>query len=459
MDNFDVVVLGAGSAGENIAADLARRGRAVALVERGLVGGECPFVACMPSKAQIRSADVRTLLASAPDLGAVAAPVDAGDGSAAFTASAARRDGIVEHRDDASHAADVEEAGATLVRGEGRVTAPGVVEVAGRPLGWTDLVVSTGSTATAPPLDGLDAVDSWTSDEAWTTSVLPVSAIVLGGGPVGCELAQTFARFGCEVTIVEASDRLLDGEDPLIGGHLADVLRSEGIALRLNSEASAAEATGGGVRLTFDDGDPVEAERLVVATGRAPSAAGMGLEALGIQPAKQGLETDEHCRVVGTDHVWAAGDVTGVAPFTHTANYQARIVVANLLGDEAVADYRAIPRSVYTDPEVLAVGTTPEQARAAGVDVVTTTMDTADTARHATTGSPPGRLLLVADRRRRVLVGGAAVAPHAGEWMHEVVLAVRAEVGLDVLADTVHAFPTFAEALQPAFADLAGQLR
>ncbi|CAN5810832.1 NAD(P)/FAD-dependent oxidoreductase [soil metagenome] len=459
MQTFDLVVLGAGSAGENLANNVARAGRSVALVERLRVGGECPFVACMPSKAQIRSHEVRHLVERAAELGAAAAEVDAGDPTAAFTASAARRDEIVAHRDDHGHAEEAESAGVTLIRGDGTITAPGVLDVGGRELRWTDLVIATGSTPTVLPIDGLADVPHWTSDEAWSSSVLPVSALVLGGGPVGCELAQTLARFSCRTTLVEAADTLLPGEDPSIGAELASLLSADGVDVRCGVQAAAFEPAAQGARARLSDGGAVTAERVVVAVGRAPATEGIGLELLGVQAGEQGLETDERGRVQGEEHVWAAGDVTGIAPFTHTANYQARIIAHNLLGGDARADYRAIPRAVYTDPNMFAVGLTPAQAREAGVDVVTASTDLAATARHTTEGAPGGRLLLVADRDRRVLVGASGVGAHASEWLHEAVLAIRAEVPIEVLADVVHAFPTFAEAFEVAVRDLADQLR
>ncbi|CAN5738343.1 NAD(P)/FAD-dependent oxidoreductase [soil metagenome] len=457
MQTFDLVVLGAGSAGENLANNVARAGRSVALVERLRVGGECPFVACMPSKAQIRSHEVRHLVGRAVELGAAGAAVDAGDPTAAFTASAARRDEIVAHRDDHAHAEETESAGVTLVRGKGTITAPGVLDVDGRELRWTDLVIATGSTPTVPPIDGLADVPHWTSDEAWSSSVLPVSAVVLGGGPVGCELAQTLARFGCRTTLVEATDSLLPGEDPSIGAELARILSDDDVDVRCGVTAEAFEPAEEGALARLSDTREVTAERVVVAVGRAPAIEGIGLDILGIQAGKQGLEIDEHGRVRGQEHVWAAGDVTGIAPFTHTANYQARIIAANLLGADARADYRAIPRAVYTDPNVFAVGLTPARARDAGIDVITAETDLAETARNTTEGAPGGRLLLVADRDRRVLLGASAVGAHASEWLHEAVLAIRAEVAVEVLTDVVHAFPTFAEAFEVAVRDLANQ--
>lgn len=457
MDRYDVVVLGAGSAGETVASTVAEAGRSVAVVERHLVGGECPFLACMPSKAQLRSAAVRHLVVQAAAFGAVGTNVDAGEGAVAFRASAGRRDEVVDHRDDARHVDALTEAGVTLVRGDGRIMGRGVITVDGREFGWTDLVLATGSAAVIPPVDGFEAIPCWTSDDAWSASELPPSMLVLGGGPVGCELAQTFARFGSHVVLVEAEDRLIDGEDPRIGRELATLLSDDGIDLRLGVEAESARPAEEGAHVRLSDGHQVTVARVVVATGRKPGV-DVGLGALGIEPTKAGVTVDERCRVEGQHHVWAAGDVTGVAPFTHTATYQAGIVAGNLLGGDARADYRAVPRSIYTDPNVLGVGLRPDQATEQGLDVAVATQDLADTARYVAEGSAGGLLLLVADRARGVLVGGTAVGPHAAEWMHEVVLAIRAEVPLVVLVDTVHAFPSWSEALDPPLRELADQL-
>jgi dihydrolipoamide dehydrogenase len=278
------------------------------------------------------------------------------------------------------------------------VVRPGVVEVDGRELGWTDLVVATGSHATPPPVDGIDDVPTWTSDQALSAQDRPASLLVVGAGAVGCELAQAHARFGVDVVLADPGEQLLGREER----SLADLLAP---------------------------GDDAE------------------------------LRTDDHCRVVGQQHVWAAGDVTGVAPYTHTANYQARVVLANLLGGDRRADYRAVPRTVYTDPPVASVGLDPETAREQGVDVVTADMDLGEVARTSTEGTRAGRLVLTADRARGVLVGAAAIGPRADEWLAEATLAIRAEVPLSVLADVVHAFPTFGEAYEPPVQQLAEACR
>ena len=340
-----------------------------------------------------------------------------------------------------------------LVRGHGRITGPGVLEVEGRSLRWTDLVVATGSRAVVPPVDGLDAVPTWTSDEALSAAERPASLLVLGGGAVGCELSQVHARFGTAVLLVEPGDQLLGREEPSVARLLEQALRRDGVDVRLGVEAERFEPVEGGARCHLSDGSTVQVERVLVATGRAPWTDGLGLEALGVQPGGQGeLVVDDRCRLA--EHVWAAGDVTGEAPYTHTANYQARIVAANLLGEDRTADYRAIPRAVYTEPAVASVGMDEAAAREAGLEPQTAVMDLREVARTSTEGSSGGRLVLTA--AGGVLVGAAAIGPHADEWLNEATLAIRARVPLAVLADVVHAFPTFGEAYEPPLRELAG---
>ncbi len=446
MRSFDAVVLGAGSAGEYVAGDLADAGRSVALVEALRVGGECPYVACMPSKALLRAAAVRRLVQRAAEVGACSvAPVLDSD-EEGFAAAVAWRDRVARGGDDTEAARGLEARGVTLVRGRGVVEAPGVVVVDRHRYGYGDLVVATGSSARWPAVRGLSEVPTWTSDQALLAVERPSSLIVLGAGPVGCELSQVYARFGVDVTLVDEADRVVPREEPGVTDLLADVLRSDGVRLRLGARVAAADVVAGGARLRFEDDSVLTAERVLVAVGRAPNVAGIGLERLGIEA----LEVGDDCRLVGHAHVWAAGDVTDIAPFTHTANYQARVVVSNLLGRPTRADYRAIPRAVYTDPPVASVGTLE------GDGVVTATMDVGQTARAAADGGGGGgRLVLAADRRRGVLVGAAAIGPHADEWIGEAVVAIRAEVPLTVLADVVHPFPTFSEAFEPPLRELA----
>ena len=476
MPEFDVVVLGGGTAGVRVAAEVARGGRSVAVVEAGLVGGESPYLACLPSKSLLHAAAR----------------------GETWEHAVARRDEVTSHLDDTAAAARLAEAGVTLVRGTGRVARPGTVEAvlgSGAPaaqqadaaevtsLDYTDLVIATGSEPVAPPIEGLPGIPAWTSAEALCCPDLPRRLIVLGGGPAGCELAQIYAAFGSQVTLVEAEGTLLPGEAPFTGEVLADALRRTGAEVRLGSAAVKAERTDEGLALTLEDGSRIEADRVLLATGRRPRLSGLGLGALGIgiKPGMT-LPVDAACRVAtdGTgqaagrgkpagagrpggpeeaggprERVWAAGDVTGIGTHAHTATYQARIVASNILGSKREADYRAIPRAVYTMPSVFAVGVTPRAAAEAGMSLVTAGFDLQDTARAAVGGDDAGRVELYAHADSGVLVGAAAVGPQAAEWMGEITVAIRAGVPLATLADVVHAFPAYGEALELPLAELA----
>lgn len=435
-DQFDVAILGAGSAGEVLASRLAEAGRRVLVLEAALVGGECPYLACMPSKVLLRD-------------------LTRGE---SWAAAVARRDEVAEHRDDAAAACRLTEAGVTLVRGHGRIAGPGRLEVDGAPYEWTDLVLATGSAPVLPPVDGLADVPHWVSDQALSSPDLPRRLIVLGGGAVGCELAQIYAGFGAEVTLIESGPGLLGTEARFLGEHLAQALRTCGVDVRTGVTATAASVAAGSVRLDLSEGGAIAGDRLLVATGRKPSTGGVGLHTLGIDADQDGsLPVDEYCRVRGQQHVWAAGDVTGIAPYTHTANYQAAVVADNLLGGSRTADYRAIPRAVYTDPAAYAVGAVPSAAQLADGTVRVASMDLAQTARAAVDApGVTGWLELYADRQRGVLIGAAAIGPGVEEWMAEATLAIRAEIPLAVLADTVHAFPSYGEAFEPPLRTLAG---
>ena len=460
-----MVVLGAGSAGEWVAGAAAAAGRSVALVETLRVGGECPYVSCVPSKAVLRSAHARGVARGLTDLGATSVPVTLDDDEAAYRAAAARRDRLSAGRDDSGAAAEIERRGATLIRGRGRVTGPGVIDVNvsggdGRQLGYRDLVIATGSQPAIPPVTGLDSVEAWTSDRALSDPTRPRSLIVLGGGAVGCELAQAYAGFGVAVTLVEMAPQLVSGEDPTIADELAAALRRSGVDVRLGADVKAFGTTDGGATLAhLDGGETIEAERLIVAAGRAPVTDDLGLDALGITLADEGaVRVDAHCRVDGQAHVWAAGDVTGIAPYTHGADYQALVLSENLLGGDRKADYRAVPRVVYTDPPMASVGMSARQAGGAGIEVITARTDLSGLVRVNTDGTPGGVLILVADRAREVLAGAAAVGPGADEWISEASVAIRASVPLRMLADVVHPFPTFAQSYEVPLRDLVSQL-
>jgi pyruvate/2-oxoglutarate dehydrogenase complex dihydrolipoamide dehydrogenase (E3) component len=459
-DVFDVVVLGAGSAGEWVAGAVADARGSVALVEQLRVGGECPYVSCIPSKAMLRSAQVRALARRSADLGGAPGPVDAGAAADAFAAAVRRRDDLSVRRDDSDKAASIQDRGATLIRGKGRLTGPGRVDVEGRELAYRDLVISTGSRPTVPPVDGLADVPVWTSDQALSAADYPASVVILGGGAVGCELAQVYAGFGVQVTLIEPAEQLAGAEEPSLAGELARRLRSAGVSVRIGMSAARVEpASAGSVTVILQDGSVVAADRVILAAGRDPVTSDLGLETLGVMVQEDGaLSVDDHCRVQGQANVWAAGDVTGIAPYTHGADYQGRVVAGNLLGGCATADYTAIPRVIYTDPPLAATGLTESKARAAGLDVVVAATDLQELARSHTDGSAGGRLVLVADRKRGVLVGAGAIGTGADDWISEASVAIRGQVPVRILADVVHPFPTNAQGYEVPLRQLARQL-
>ncbi len=383
-----------------------------------------------------------------------------GAGHAAYRTATARRDDLVSDRHDTGHTEKAERRGVTLIRGTGRVTGPGRVDVDGRELGYLDLVVATGSEPAVPPISGLDTVTAWTSDRALSEPDLPASVAILGGGPIGCEFAQIYSGFGAPVTVIESAPRLLSSEPGAISDAMACVLRDGGADVRVGAAVKAvAPGPDGTTRILFEEGAPVEAERLILAVGRTPVTAGLGLERLGIEPDDQGaLDVDAYCRLRGHQHVWAGGDVTGIAPYTHGADYQALVITDNLLERRRKADYRAMPRVVYTRPPMASVGVTEAQAREAGTDVITATADLSGMVRTNTDGASGGPLILVADRKQGVLVGAAALGPGADEWISEAGLAIRAEVPLAVLTDVIHPFPTYAQGYEQPLRDLAAQV-
>ena len=439
---FDAVVFGAGPGGRGAAKRLVKAGLSTAMVEQELVGGECPFWACIPTKALLRPAE---LMGEARHTPGIDSPTHRWPEIRDY------RDYMNSGLDDTKKAESFEKQGIEIVRGHAKLTGPGVVDVDGRELNAEHIVLATGTTATVPPIDGIDDVEYWTNREATTLTEIPASAIVLGGGPVGVELGQMLARYGADVTIVESAPRLLVRENASVGEQLAELLaEQDGIDVRVGETATKVEADGDGVAVTLDGGDRITAERLVVAVGRTPRTKDIGLDTVGIEPGDKGIEVDQFCRAA--EGVWAVGDVTGIAPFTHVAGYQARIACADILNDNRrPADYKAVPRVVFTDPEVAAVGLTPDQANHTDMRTSTATVDLADVDRTETYGKGlSGHLGVLADTDRQVLVGAWAVGPLTSEVIHSLVVAINAQVPLAILRDTMPQFPTFSEAIQTA---------
>lgn len=432
---YDTIVVGAGPGGRGAARALAQAGQRVAIVESELVGGECPFWACIPSK---------TLLRPGEALAADERIAGVGRGRIDWPAVAAYRDYMNSELDDSSKAAAMETAGVEVLRGRGRIGAAGGVLVGERNFTATNVVLATGTTPSLPDVAGLEDVEYWTNREATTLHEVPSSAIVLGGGPVGVELAQMLHRFGCEVTLVHTGPRLLEREHHSVSELLGELLRGEGISVHTDAEAeSVAPLQGGvdGVSMTLRGGAQIAAERLIVATGRKPRVEDLGLEQAGVRIGERGVEIDASCRAA--EGIWAVGDVTGVAPFTHVAAYQARIAAASILGDPSVADYSAIPRVVFGDPEIACVGAVPAEAES---DILIAQSDLSESDRTETYGCGlRGHLGLAADPDRQILLGAWAIGPLAGEWIHQAALAVKAQIPLSVLADSIIQFPTFSE--------------
>jgi len=436
MENrFDVVVLGAGPGGEVAVSTLLKAGKRVALVEQELVGGECTNWGCIPSKTLLRAPDLKGECARAA--GVETPRLD-------FERLAVYRDYMVSNHDDTRRIASYEARGVSVVKAPGTIVGPGRVGADGRTLQCDAIVVATGAEAVIPPIPGLAEAGYWTNREATAISELPESAAFIGGGVVSVEIAQFLARFGVRCTIIGPS--LAAREDPAVGERLAEILEEDGIELRIGPMATAVRREGDGDRVvTLDGGDEVRAEIVVVAVGRRPRTRGFGLENVGIEPGPRGIEVDGGCRA--GEGIWAIGDCTGKAQFTHVAKYQGRIACADILGRPAKADYRAVPRVLFTEPEIASVGLTEAQACEQGIDAVSAVIDLPTTIARPYTyqENPNGTFAVIADRERGVLVGAWAMAPLAGEWIHQAVLAIRAEIPLSVLRDTIQQFPTFSE--------------
>ena len=449
-DTFDAIVIGMGPAGEAVAGDLAEAGLAVLGIDRKLVGGECPYWGCIPSKMMIRAAD---LLAEARRIDGMA-------GTATVTPDwgpVARRirDEATDDWDDRVAVERFEGKGGTFVRGAGRLVAPRTVVVGERTLtARRAIVLGTGTEPAIPPIPGLADVPYWTNRDAVEARELPGSLLVLGGGAIGAELAQALARFGVTVTVVEALDRLLPQETPGAGDLIAQVFTDEGIDVITGVAVERVERDGARIAARLADGRTIAAAQLLVATGRRTDLAGLGVAAVGIDDMQRFVPVDDNLRV--TDGVWAVGDLTGKGAFTHVGMYQARIATADILGrPHEPADYRALPRVTFTDPEIGAVGLTPAAATQAGIDIRIGITQVPHTARgwiHK--AGNDGFIELVEDRSRGVLVGATAAGPNGGEVLGLLTLALHAEVPVERLRQMIYAYPTFHRGVEDALRDL-----
>lgn len=370
----------------------------------------------------------------------------AGSAGEAYVLAAHRRVGITDFRSDSKSADEISALGIDLYRSHGSIVGGNQVETDGHRIEFVDLAIATGSTSTIPKIEGLQKINYWTSDQALSSDYVPESIAIIGGGPVACELAQMFARFGSETIVIEFSLQLAGKEHPKIAERLAFVLRDDGITILLDTEVVKVEpGQGHKTVITCSDDKVIEVDQVIVATGRHPRISGIGLEVLDIPTNEHGwIEIGSDCRVKGNLHIWAAGDVTGIAPFTHTANYQARIIVENILGGSMHADYSAIPRAIYTDPAVASVGLLINSDN--NPFFASTFEELSSLSRNETDGEAGGLLILTADLGKGILLGAAAIGPHAEEWLSEAAIAIHARISLTVLSERIHAFHTFSEA-------------
>jgi pyruvate/2-oxoglutarate dehydrogenase complex dihydrolipoamide dehydrogenase (E3) component len=454
MDTFDFVIIGAGPAGEAAAFKARERGASVAIVDREWFGGSCPFIGCLPSKALLYAA----------------ARHAANEPAYPWPKASAHRDFMINREpgspqpDDSSHKEALEKAGAVAYRGAARIVGRGHVEIrhddAVHVLDARNVVVAVGSVTKVPDLPGLDKIEPWTNREATLATELPKSLIVLGGGPTGCEMAQVYARFGVPTRIVQSGDRLMPTDHPRNADAVSDGLRASGVEIRLGVRAVAVRpsaGTDGAHVIDLDDGSTAEGHEILLAVGRSFPLDDLGLEHYGIDTSgRTALPRDGRLRIA--EGLWVIGDPAGPELHTHQGHYQGELAVRMALGDDLRPDYRALPRATYTDPEAAFVGMTLEQARSAGIDAFELVAEYKTSTKGYAVEAKTGHITIVVDRASRELAGAAIACPDASAAIHECVVAIKARVTIDVLADTIHAFPSTSRIFNGLFADALREL-
>ncbi len=455
MDQFDIVIIGAGPAGEAAAHKARELDASVAIIDSRWFGGSCPHIGCLPSKSLLHGADEHHRNPAAYD----------------WPRASKARDFMINRPpnaaepDDSGHVRSLEGAGATVYRGEGRIGARGRVTVqhdrTRHELGARHVFVAVGSRSKIPPIDGIDRVHRWTNEEATLARELPRSLLVLGGGPTGCELAQVYVRFGVPTTIVQSGPRLAPTDHPRNSDVIRATLEADGVKVRTGVRATRA-APGAGLdgedRIELDDGSTADGHAILLAVGREFPIDDIGLEHYGLDTSGRTPPFPRDGRLRVADGLYVIGDPAGPELHTHQAHYQGELAARMALGESIEPDYRALPRSTYTDPEAAFVGVTLEAAKEAGIDAFEVTADFAKSSRGYALEAKLGHVTLIVDRGQRELIGGAIACPDASAAIHELVLAIKARVPIEVLAETIHAFPSTSRILNGLFADARRQL-